>query len=58
MITEYSGYTLLIHPDFIRNYPLGRNIKNFGFFSYSVNEALHLSEKEKTTILSIFQEYR
>ena len=53
--TEYLGYTLLIHPDFIRNYPLGKNIKNFGFFSYSVNEALHLSEKERIIIIGIFK---
>ena len=53
--TEYTGHTLLIHPDFIRNYPLGRNIKNLGFFSYSVNEALHLSEKEKSVIIAIFR---
>lgn len=53
--TEYMGHTLLIHPDFIRNYPLGKNIKNFGFFSYSVNEALHLSEKEKIVIITIFK---
>ena len=53
--TEYLGHTLLIHPDFIRNYPLGRNIRNFGFFSYSVNEALHLSEKAKSIILTIFK---
>ena len=53
--TEYLGHTLLIHPDFIRNYPLGRNIKNFGFFSYSANEALHLSEKEKLIIINIFK---
>jgi AraC-like DNA-binding protein len=53
--TEYKGHTLLIHPDFIRNYPLGRNIKNYGFFSYAVHEALHLSEKEKTLILSLFR---
>jgi AraC family transcriptional activator of pobA len=52
--TEYLGYTLLIHPDFIRNYPLGRNIKNYGFFSYDIHEALHLSDKERSTILSIF----
>jgi AraC-like DNA-binding protein len=49
------GHTLLIHPDFIRNYPLGKTIKNFGFFSYSVNEALHLSEKERVIIISIFK---
>jgi len=53
--TEYLGHTLLIHPDFIRNYPLGKNIKNFGFFSYSANEALHLSDKEKAIILNIFR---
>ncbi|HWB26023.1 MAG TPA: helix-turn-helix transcriptional regulator [Chitinophagaceae bacterium] len=53
--TEYLGYTLLIHPDFIRNYPLGKNIKNYGFFSYAANEALHLSDKEKSVILNIFK---
>ncbi|MFC0774742.1 helix-turn-helix domain-containing protein [Terrimonas alba] len=53
--TEYYGYTLLFHPDFIINYPLGRNIKNFGFFSYAANEALYLSEKEKGIILGILK---
>jgi AraC-like DNA-binding protein len=52
--TAHMGYTLLFHPDFIRNYPLGKSIKNFGFFSYSANESLHLSEKERKTILGIF----
>lgn len=53
--TEYRGYTLLIHPDFIRNYPLGKQIRNYGFFSYAINEALHLSDREKTIILGIFK---
>ena len=52
---EYKGYTLLVHPDFIRNYPLAKTIKNFGFFSYAANEALHLSDKEKSIILNIFK---
>ncbi len=51
--TEYHGYTLFFHPDFIRNYPLGKNIKKYGFFSYDTNEALHLSDSEKTTILGL-----
>jgi len=51
---ECSLYTLLIHPDFLLGYPLAKKIKQYGFFSYSVNEALHLSEKEKTTIIAIF----
>jgi len=49
-----SQYTLLIHPDFFWGYPLAKKIKQYGFFSYSTNETLHLSEKEKATIISIF----
>lgn len=52
---DYGGYTLLVHPDFIRAYPLGKSIKNYGFFSYSVNEALYLSEKEKQVIIGLFK---
>lgn len=51
---DYSGYTLLFHPDFIRNYTLGNVIKSYGFFHYSVTEALYLSDKEKSIIISIF----
>jgi len=52
---DYEGYSLFIHPDFIRNHPLGKAIKNFGFFSYSANEALHLSDKEKQKIISVLE---
>lgn len=51
---DYSGYTLLFHPDFIRNHPVGKNIVKYGFFSYSVAEALYLSDKEKKLIFSVF----
>jgi len=52
---DYSGYTLLIHPDFLQTYPLAKTIKNYGFFSYSANEALYLSAKEKQTISEVFE---
>jgi AraC-like DNA-binding protein len=52
---DYGGYTLLIHPDFIRTYPLGKSIKNYGFFSYAVTEALYLSDKEKQVITGLFK---
>lgn len=52
---DYSGMSLHIDPDFIRPYSLNSNIKQYGFFNYSVAEALYLSEKEKTTILNIYQ---
>lgn len=50
-----SQYTLLIHPDFLLNYPLAKKIKQYGFFSYATNETLHLSDKEKETMISIFK---
>lgn len=51
---DNKGYSLLIHPDFLLGYPLARKIKQFGFFSYAANEALHLSEQERSTITSIY----
>ena len=50
-----SGYILFIHPDFLLSYPLASKMKQYGFFSYAANEALHLSDQEKETILSIFK---
>jgi AraC family transcriptional regulator, transcriptional activator of pobA len=49
-----SGWMLLIHPDFLWNTALAKNIKQYGFFGYSVNEALFLSDKEETTLLNVF----
>ncbi|WP_317192644.1 helix-turn-helix domain-containing protein [Flavobacterium geliluteum] len=50
-----DGWSLLFHPDLIRQYPLGKAIKNYGFFSYGVNEALHLSEEEEKTLEALVQ---
>jgi AraC-like DNA-binding protein len=50
-----SEYTLLIHPDFFLGYPLAKKISQYGFFAYSANETLHLSESEKDTILALFR---
>ncbi|HTE26820.1 helix-turn-helix domain-containing protein [Flavitalea sp.] len=50
-----SAYTLLIHPDFFLGHPIAKKIGQYGFFSYATSEALHLSENEKATIISIFK---
>lgn len=42
---------LLFHPDLIRGTSLGKNIKRYTFFSYAVNEALHLSDQEKEIVM-------
>ena len=45
------AHGLLFHPDLIRGTALGQEIRNYTFFSYEVNEALHLSEEERQTII-------
>lgn len=47
-----QGYALCFHLDLIRGTNLGRNIKEYTFFSYEVNEALHLSERERVTFIN------
>ncbi|TDE10483.1 helix-turn-helix domain-containing protein [Dyadobacter psychrotolerans] len=56
--SRLTGWMLLIHPDFIRQYPLAAKIENYGFFSYNINEALHLSEKEEELIARITHDIR
>lgn len=48
-------YGLIFHPDLIRGTSLGKNIKNYGFFSYAVNEALHLSDQEKGIVMDCLE---
>jgi len=50
-----EGYVLMFHPDFLRKHPLQATIKNYNFFSYAVNEALHLSVQEEKNVIEIFQ---
>lgn len=44
-------YGIVFHPDLIRGTSLAKNIKNYTFFSYAVNEALHLSEQEREIVM-------
>lgn len=43
-----GNYGLLFHPDLIHGTALGRHMQEYSFFSYESNEALHLSEDERT----------
>lgn len=48
-----SGYLLIFHPDFLLAHPLASNINRYSFFSYAVNEALHLSAEEENDLITI-----
>jgi AraC-like DNA-binding protein len=45
-----DGWVLIFHPDLLQGYPLAKAIKDYGFFSYELSEALFVSEKEQQLI--------
>ena len=49
---------LLFHPDLIKGTSLGAEIKGYNFFSYSSNEALHLSDEEKCIFLDCLEKIK
>ncbi len=48
------GIALIFHPDFIAGTSLGKQIHEYSFFGYQSNEALHLSEKERSVVNQCF----
>jgi AraC-like DNA-binding protein len=50
-----SGWMLLIHPDFIWNTALSKQIKRYDFFGYTINEALFVSNREEVTLMGIIE---
>ena len=53
-----AAHGVLFHPDLIRGTSLGQEIKSYSFFSYSSNEALHLSEEEKRIFMDCLGKIR
>ncbi len=51
-----QGWVLAFHPDLLRGTSLGRKMKDYSFFSYEANEALHMSERERQIIFNCFIE--
>ncbi len=55
VVFEQKGFSINFHEDFLKGTELAQQIKKYGFFAYSVNEALHLSPKEERLIESIVE---
>jgi AraC-like DNA-binding protein len=53
-----KGYGIAFHPDLIKGTSLGRHIDDYTFFAYNVNEALHVSERERQLVLDCFSKIR
>ncbi|MEM6844935.1 MAG: helix-turn-helix transcriptional regulator [Bacteroidota bacterium] len=58
---EESGFVIAFHKDFLLGHSLCAAIRNYGFFDYEVDEALHISEKEERLMWELYhkieQEY-
>ncbi|MGD1890773.1 MAG: helix-turn-helix domain-containing protein [Cyclobacteriaceae bacterium] len=50
IVFEQKSFSINFHEDFLKGTELAHQIKKYGFFSYSANEALHLSPKEERQI--------
>ena len=57
-VSELTGWMLVFHPDLLLKYPLARKITNYGFFSYAVHEALHVSAAEETILDNLLNTIR
>ena len=55
---QRKEWALLFHPDLLRGTTLGTKMKEYTFFSYEVNEALHMQAAERETIVSCLQSIR
>lgn len=53
-----AGWVLLFHPDLLHGTPLERRIRDYSFFDYRVNEALHMTDEEHDILVSLFRQIR
>ncbi len=53
--SKEKDWGIFFHPDFLINTSLASRIKDYSFFSYDTNEALHLSQKEKSILNDLVQ---
>ena len=53
-----SGWALLFHPDLLHGFPLEKHIRDYSFFDYRVNEALHMTDEEHDIMVSLMRQIR
>ena len=58
MLHQPEGWVLAFHPELLRGTLLASLIKEYSYFSYNANEALHLSGQERRTIIECMEKVR
>jgi len=53
-IYQPKGYALIFHADLVHGTSLAKHIRDYSFFGYQSNEALHISDRERKTVLDCF----
>ena len=53
-----TGWALLFHPDLLHGFPLEKRIKEYSFFDYRINEALHMIDEEHDILASLMCQMR
>lgn len=52
---EEDGFAIWFHEDYLNGHPLHQEIKEYTYFDYELNEALHVSPKENETIWELYK---
>lgn len=55
-LVSITGWALLFHPDLLHGFPLEKRIKEYSFFDYRVNEALHMTDEEHNILVSLMRQ--
>lgn len=51
-----TGWALLFHPDLLHGTPLEKRIREYSFFDYRINEALHMTDEEHDILVSLMRQ--
>ena len=55
-LVNLTGWAVLFHPDILQGTGLEKEIKNFSFFDYRINEALHMTSEERDVMITIMKQ--
>ena len=56
-LVNLTGWALLFHPDLLQGTALEKHIREYSFFDYRVNEALHMTDEEHDILVSLMRQF-